>query len=77
MVTSSASRLVDAKECAQILGVTVGTLAVWRCTRRYALPWIRCGRSIRYRLDHIDAFLASRTNPGTSLQGCGEVIGNA
>ena len=38
-----ASRLVDEKIAAEILGITAGTLSVWRCTRRYALPYLKIG----------------------------------
>jgi len=35
------------------------TLTVWRCTRRYDIPFVRIGRYIRYRQSSIDSFLAS------------------
>jgi predicted DNA-binding transcriptional regulator AlpA len=41
--------------------VNVCTLAVWRCTKRYNLPWTKIGRSVRYRLEDVEAFIASRT----------------
>jgi hypothetical protein len=56
-----AAKLVDEKLAAEILGVTPGTLSVWRCTRRYPLPYIKVGRAVRYRLGDLDKFLASRT----------------
>ena len=33
---------------AKELKVTVGTLAVWRCTGRYDLPYIKVGSLVRY-----------------------------
>jgi hypothetical protein len=37
------------------------TLANWRTTKRYALPYVRVGRLIRYRLKDLEAFISSRT----------------
>jgi excisionase family DNA binding protein len=57
--------LFDDNDAARLLGVKVQTLAVWRMTGRYALPFVRVGRSIRYRKSDIDTWLASRVvTPG-------------
>ena len=48
-------------EAANILGVTDGTLAVWRCTKRYRLPFVKVGRKIFYRCEDVKAFVESRT----------------
>jgi hypothetical protein len=37
------SRLLTEDEAADILGVTPQTLSVWRCTKRYPLPFIKAG----------------------------------
>ena len=55
------SERVDEKRAAQILGVTAGTLSVWRCTRRYPLPYQKIGRAVRYRIADLEAFAQSRT----------------
>jgi len=47
-------------EVANILGVTEGTLAVWRCTKRYCLPFVKIGRKIFYRSEDVQAFVESR-----------------
>jgi hypothetical protein len=60
-IVPAAVRLVDDKFAAEYIGVSSGTLAVWRCTRRYPLPYVKVGRCVRYRLSDLDAFLASRT----------------
>ena len=60
----SPPRLVSADEANAILGVTVGSLAVWRCTRRYALPYCKIGRRVKYKLEDIERFIASRTVGG-------------
>lgn len=49
-------------EVSALLGVTVDTLSVWRCTHRYpALKYIKVGRSIRYRSEDVENFINSRT----------------
>jgi predicted DNA-binding transcriptional regulator AlpA len=54
--------LLSAAQAAELLGTTAGTLAVWRCTRRYpALRFVKVGRSVRYRLADIEAFISERT----------------
>ena len=54
------SRLLTESEAAELLGVTPQTLSVWRCTKRYSLAWIKCGRLIRYRAKDLDTFIQSR-----------------
>ncbi|MGA2061053.1 MAG: helix-turn-helix domain-containing protein [Thermoguttaceae bacterium] len=56
-----ASPLVDEKQASEILGLAPGTLSVWRCTKRYDLPFVKVGRSIRYRISDLERFLESRT----------------
>lgn len=56
-----ASPLVDENIASEMLGLRPGVLSVWRCTKRYPLPYIKCGRSIRYRLSDIEKFLEQRT----------------
>lgn len=56
-----ASRLLTPKETAERLGLCVNTLAVWRCTHRYPLPYTRSGRRIKYRLADVEEFIRSRT----------------
>ena len=51
-----AARLVDEKLAAEILGITPGTLSVWRCTRRYRLPYVKIGRAVRYDLAQLQEF---------------------
>ena len=58
------SDLVSPIVAAQFLGVTVGTLAVWRCARRYPLPYTKIGKSVKYRLRDLEAFARSRTVGG-------------
>ena len=60
-IATLASPLVDEKQASEILGLAPGTLSVWRCTKRYDLPFVKVGRSIRYRIADLERFLESRT----------------
>lgn len=53
-------QLLTKEEVSSILGVSVGTLAVWRATKRYNLPYVKSGRLVRYRAEDVQAFIASR-----------------
>lgn len=54
-------KLMPDEETAQMLGVTVGTLATWRSNKRYDLPYVRVGRLIRYRLSDVRQWIDHRT----------------
>lgn len=54
-------KLLNTLEASQYLGVTRDTLAVWRTTRRYELPYIKVGRLVKYRLTDLDEWLNNRT----------------
>lgn len=60
MLATSESLLTDL-QAAQILNIKPQTLAVWRCTGRHDLPFVRCGRAIRYRLSDLEAWVNART----------------
>jgi predicted DNA-binding transcriptional regulator AlpA len=55
------AELVSAETAAELLGTTPQTLANWRNTGRYALPYVKIGRLVRYRLLDLDAFIQART----------------
>ncbi|MBK8742578.1 MAG: helix-turn-helix domain-containing protein [Betaproteobacteria bacterium] len=44
---------------AAALGLTAQTLANWRCTRRNPLPFVKIGRSVRYRRSVWQEFVAA------------------
>lgn len=52
--------LLTTAEAAQLLGSTVGTLEVWRCTKRYPLPYVKIGTKVRYRMQDVAQFIESR-----------------
>ena len=60
--TRSGNDLLNQNEAAQILGIKAGTMQVWRATKRYRLPYVKVGRSVRYRLADNQAFIKSRMN---------------
>lgn len=62
MKPTEKSNLVDEKAAADILGVSGGTLSVWRSTGRYALPYVKVGRRVRYRLSDLEKWLEQRTH---------------
>ena len=51
--------LLDDHAAAAMLDVSPGTLSVWRSTGRYALPFLKIGRKVRYRRADLDAWLAA------------------
>lgn len=52
---------VDDRQAADTLGVKTSTLAVWRSTGRYNLPFLKVGRLVKYRVSDLAEFLARRT----------------
>ena len=55
-------RLLTTEQAAEILGIEPATLAVWRCTKRYVLPYIKVGRLARYKAEDVEQFITSRTH---------------
>ena len=51
---------INEGNAAIVLGVKPTTLANWRCTGRYNLPFIKTGRLVRYRVVDLAAWIASR-----------------
>jgi predicted DNA-binding transcriptional regulator AlpA len=55
-------KLLDPAAAANLLGVTRGTLNIWRCNKRYPLTYIKVGgRLIRYRESDLLDFLKKHT----------------
>ena len=59
-MTDPQNTLLNRTQAAEYLGVSKGTLEVWACTKRYALPYVKVGRLVKYRLSDLQAFVASR-----------------
>lgn len=60
MDNRNGDRLLTPSEVAEMLGVSVETLNVWRATRRYPLPYVKAGRLVRYRPSDVQNFINSR-----------------
>lgn len=60
------SDLLTPEQAAQLLGLSLKTLATWRSTGRHALPFIRCGARIRYRRSDLAAWLCARQSTSTA-----------
>jgi len=54
-------RLISPKEAAEWLHTNTSTLAIWRSTKRYPLPYVKVGRSVYYKAADVLAFLENRT----------------
>ena len=53
--------LLNTEQAAKALGLKPSTLAVWRCTGRYGLRYIKCGRLPRYRAADLLTWLNDRS----------------
>jgi len=58
---AAAKKLLTRREAAEYLGLKPQTLAAWHTNRRYSLPMVKVGRSVRYRVSDLDRWLANRT----------------
>ena len=58
------TELLKPQQAASLLHVSYGTLASWRCNRRYPLNFVRIGRKIYYRQEDIDAYIAASVVSG-------------
>lgn len=59
-VTAPTANMLD-PTAAVLLDVTTDTLAVWRSTKRYNLPYVKVGSKVRYREADLVKWLESRT----------------
>jgi excisionase family DNA binding protein len=59
--TLETEKLLTRTEAAEFLRVEPQTLAVWASNKRYRLPYIKVGSTVRYRMRDLLAFLESRT----------------
>lgn len=48
------------KEVSQAINVSVGTLAVWRATKIYSLPYVKVGSKVLYPVYGLNQWLSSR-----------------
>jgi excisionase family DNA binding protein len=52
------SELLSRSEAAAYLGIAKQTLAIWKCTKRHTVPYVKIGRLIKYRKVDLDKFIA-------------------
>jgi excisionase family DNA binding protein len=52
-------RLLTRKEAADYFGITTHTLSIW--TRFFAIPSVKLGRLVRYRLADLESFAESKS----------------
>lgn len=52
--------LLTEQEAAEYLKISPGTLSVWRSTGRYALPFVKVGHKVRYRISDLNSWINSR-----------------
>ncbi len=58
---AATEKLKPPDEAATYLGIKEQTLAVWRSSGRYGLPFVRVGRAIRYRESDLKSWIEQRT----------------
>jgi excisionase family DNA binding protein len=63
--STTSPELLTPSEAANLLRTTVDTLAVWRSTGRHSIPFVKVGRSVRYRRDELLEWLDSRGSTAT------------
>ncbi|WP_256596042.1 MULTISPECIES: helix-turn-helix domain-containing protein [Pseudomonas] len=52
-------------QAANLLGVSPRTLAAWRCTGRYSVPYIKVGSKVRYPRKQLNEWLSNRPTGGS------------
>jgi predicted DNA-binding transcriptional regulator AlpA len=55
------NKLLSAGETAEILGLKESTLSQFRWRGDKRLPWVKLGKSIRYKLSDIESFIERST----------------
>jgi hypothetical protein len=53
-------KLVNTRIAADILGTQPATLVLWRCMKRYDLPYVKIGRLVLYDLRDLAEFVEGR-----------------
>jgi excisionase family DNA binding protein len=49
--------LLTRKQAAKYLDCKESTLAIWKSTKRYNLPYVKIGKNVRYRLSDLANFI--------------------
>jgi excisionase family DNA binding protein len=59
------NELLTPRETAKVLRVSPSTLAIWRCRKRYPLPYVKVGTKVVYRRTDVEAFLEANLQQGS------------
>ncbi len=59
------TKLLTPSQTAETLGVTIGTFAIWRCTGRYPLAFVKIGRRLMYKLSDLETYINSHVFQNT------------
>ena len=59
-IAESVRDLLTEAQAAEFLGLSPGTLSVWRSTGRYALPFVKIGARVRYKRGALQSWVESR-----------------
>lgn len=60
--------LLSRNQAAELLGVKPQTMAVWACTKRYLIPYIKIGRCVKYRREDLQRFIAAHAVDEVAFQ---------
>lgn len=63
---TSNQNLLTPKQLAEHIGVSEGTLAVWRTNKTYPIPYIKIGSLIRYDINEVNKWIETRKRNGGS-----------
>ena len=63
-MATTVDRILNEDQAAEFLGVKPQTLSVWRCTKRVQIPYVKIGRSVKYRMSALEAYLEANTVAG-------------
>lgn len=58
------AELMTPAQAATLLGVSTKTLATWRSTGRYSVPYIKVGSRVRYPRKQLNDWLSARPAGG-------------
>lgn len=59
------AELMTPDQAANLLGVSPRTLAAWRCSGRYSVPYIKVGSKVRYPRKQLNEWLSNRPIGGS------------